>query len=357
MKSKHIVLLLLIGHCTYSQTLHAIIFADNGVSDNRQIDRNEDLKNLKKMMYDIAKYSELEINLIVNTGKNFTTSDVENTLGSLDVKTQDVIIFYFNGHGANEKNDRWPSISLNDNLYKLSTIHNRLCGLSAKLTISVGDCCNNFSNSSIKPLNGFSYNEDKLKKKFSDLFRSFSGSKNIIMSASSKGQYSYSDLIRGAIFGITFREVLFDLTQGDRYNWETVCAEAKKKTTSVQRNQIPDFNISSSSTEWSQLTLNARLRDPQLKAYYKITIGDKTDEYVLDRDQTIVIPILNDEKGSYKYSISARIEYYRYDLHNNKKTFLVKGSTSGTINVANGIEYDLDSELKGLDVKLSLNVR
>ncbi len=342
----------------HGQKLHAIIFADDGSSDGRQNDRMEDLKNLKKMMYDISKYAELELNLIVNTGVSFNSIKLSQAIRDIKVDNDDVVLFYYNGHGANEKRDKWPSISLNNGLLSLSDIHKALCASNAKLIISVGDCCNNFMNglNENKPFSEYVYNNEKVEIGFKQLFKNFSGRKNIILSASSQGQFSYSDLKLGAIFGISFRESLYNATQNDNPTWDAVCNNAKFLSTQKQKQQIPQYEINSSEEKTKKtIYISDFLIDPQYSSENIITICGQKKMYSLDEKSkqiTLTFPVENSEKCT--YIINSRIQYYRLDRSGNKKFFIREATKEGIIEISDKKEYKIVGTLKGSFVEINL---
>lgn len=227
------------------QTLHAFIFADDGSRDGRQLDRGEDIRNLKALMNNIATNAGLTLQLRVYTGALFNTSQLNTVLQTVNPGSQDVVFFYFNGHGGNEQADQWPSLGFNDKLYRLSSIHTALCRTNAKLVISVGDCCNNFM-AGFNPFisqNRLLPNKNNLSQNYGALFKSFNGRKGIIISASSQGQVSWSGP-DGAIFGISFRRSFYQAVESNTPpTWEYILGQSKNAVVQVKPQQVPQYEI------------------------------------------------------------------------------------------------------------------
>jgi hypothetical protein len=174
--------------------LHLLVVADTndpkiGSSVRQDLD---DVSNLfRKAAREVGiKY---EINKLY--GDTFDKSSIMSKINSLGIKSNDVVIFYYSGHGYNDTSgsNRFPSMSLDGPDYGLESIHRYIKGKGARLNITVGDLCNSIprsrngtkSDEEIPFKSGFLFDSDKLKR----LFMYSSGS--LISTSSSKGEWSF----------------------------------------------------------------------------------------------------------------------------------------------------------------------
>mgnify|MGYP003571408528 CR=1 FL=1 len=231
-----------------AQTMHTLIFVntqENTVSHgDRTVDRTADYNNMKAFFSRIANAIGYTNNMRAHgLQSDFTSAMVDQEINRLNVGRNDIVVFYYSGHGANMRNDIWPTLDLRDKGYWQTDILRKLkekCA-NAKLLLCIADCCNEVANGNIKGT--FDAGEDLsgLKK----LFTGFPGKKTITMSASKKGQLSRSDLKYGAWFGICLRDAIDKKTSGTSSpTWDEVLGYAKELTLKVSNNtQEPQYSI------------------------------------------------------------------------------------------------------------------
>lgn len=142
-----------------------------------------------------------------------------------------MVVFYYSGHGANLKNDKWPTLDFLDDMYWSSRILAKLnskCA-NAKLLLFITDCCNSYIDNNITPIHSNNPTDDNNVAK---LFTGFKGKKKVIITAAKPGQSSISDKRYGAIFGISFRQAIRENTSNDVSNptWDNVLSDARRMT-------------------------------------------------------------------------------------------------------------------------------
>jgi hypothetical protein len=87
---------------------------------------------------------------------DFNKSNVLTAIDNLKPGKNDVVVFYYNGHGFryNSDTDPYPRLaltlndprmSINDNSIRLSDVNNMIKAKNARLSIVIGDCCNSFA--------------------------------------------------------------------------------------------------------------------------------------------------------------------------------------------------------------------
>lgn len=216
-----------------AQTMHTLIFVNESES-GRQVDRTADSRNMKTFFTEIAQCLDYRNDLRSHTGAEFTSTVVDREINSLQVGSNDVVVFYYSGHGANLRNDKWPTLAFLDNMYWSSRILAKLnakCG-NAKLLLFITDCCNSYIDNNVSPVHSYNPTDDNNVAK---LFTGFKGKKKVIVTAAKPGQSSISDKRYGAIFGISFRDAIRENTSNDVSNptWDKVLSDARRLTMSL----------------------------------------------------------------------------------------------------------------------------
>lgn len=218
-----------------AQTMHTLIFV-NESEPKREIDRTQDSKNMQRFFTEIARNLSYVNNMHNHTGAEFTTSYIDREIDNLNVGNNDVVVFYYSGHGANLRNDKWPTLDLLDKPYWSSRILAKLNAKceKAKLVLFITDCCNSYINSGISPTSSFNPIDDNNVAK---LFTGFQGKKKVIVTAAKPGTSSISDLRYGAWFGISLRQAIKENTSNDVSNptWEKVMQDARRLTLNYTR--------------------------------------------------------------------------------------------------------------------------
>ncbi|MDE6215990.1 caspase family protein [Bacteroides sp.] len=219
-----------ISMCMMAQTMHTLIFV-NEKEAGREVDRTADSRNMKQFFTNVAQCLGYAHNLRSHSGSEFTTGYIDREIDNLHIGGNDVVVFYYSGHGANLKNDKWPTLDLLDQPYWSSHILARLnkqCG-NAKLILFITDCCNGYLNNGYKPVRSYNPTDDN---NVARLFIGFKGKKKVIVTAAKPGQFSYSHLTYGAFFGNAFRQAVKENTSNDVANptWEKVLQDASKLT-------------------------------------------------------------------------------------------------------------------------------
>lgn len=244
MKRLIIIALLSIGiTVAYSQTFHTIIMV-NKEEPNRQVDRTADYNNMSSFFTKIAQSLGYKNNMLRYSGQTFRATNALQAIESLNVGLNDIVVFYYSGHGANWDDDEWPHMAFLDRQYGETTIYNKLREKfgNAKLILCISDCCNMDSEGARREKRTYSGFDPALTKK---LFTDFEGHRSYEISASIRGQYSYSNRQYGALFGIALREAVSSaLTGKTQANWVYVLEKAKSLTLELtNQEQMPQFKM------------------------------------------------------------------------------------------------------------------
>jgi hypothetical protein len=229
----------------------------------RETDRTAEMNNMKSFCSEIASSLGYAYNQKTHSSNEFTTKMAEQDIANLHVQEGDIVVFYYDGHGCNWDDDEWPHMALLDSQYWESTAYMKLKEVSkkAKLVLCIASCCNMDSEGSKKAGNAIFELMDANKVK--ELFTEFSGQLAIKVSASIRGQYSWSwtkGSNPGSIFSISFRESLRKAVATSAnipLTWETILDMTKTQTLAYTDNQqLPQYLIEK---------FESAVRKPQIK--------------------------------------------------------------------------------------------
>lgn len=250
-----LLLFLLSGVSLFAQngTLHAILLIDE-YSDIAPACISDKFK-MEGEVQIIAQKTRMNLNLVkVDYSKNGVFQAIEQ----LEVGENDVIFFYFTGHGYRYENQEYcgnyPYLYLTKtegHLYDAGTcleaINAQLKDKSPRLLVSLADCCNN-----ILPYEEpIAMNPTLIGEVYKKLFLQSEG--YIIATSSLPGQYSFATN-NGGYFTNGFLESIRDMASMDAdlndIDWQKILNRTTAKTIiSSDSKQKPQFELSVSKTE------------------------------------------------------------------------------------------------------------
>lgn len=228
-----------------NSTLHLILVANsndpalgNGFNANQQ--------NIKSLFKEVAATCNMQLDIVEVDGYKFGRENISAAINNVVVSANDVIVFYYSGHGfrfPNQKTD-WPQLDLrttvsdniNTNTLNLgSDVYMPLTNKNPRLLMVIGECCNvNFGagtpfirNPAALPLGATIMNSSTVKNLFSQ--------RGKILVATSKpfeSSWYYQDT--GGIFGSNFTSTfLADVgftSSNTNISWETIFNDAIQYT-------------------------------------------------------------------------------------------------------------------------------
>ena len=257
-----IVSLLTVGPVAQSQTLHFIVFAD---TDDPNIGSN-DMKTYSSLTGNgglaqtIAQYSGLTLNMAGFYGARCQAAEVDKKVGELSPGKDDVVVFYFVGHGFNSRQNAYPSLifgkatadiaTIDASARNLRELYARIRAKKPRLTIVMGDACNKertdppVAITSSRPIDVMpptNLNSERLRS----LFRGWQG--GVLLSSSQRNQFSHSDP-KGGWMSVSFENALLDACSVNRkglLTWKTLLDDVVKRTDATARQnheeQTPQF--------------------------------------------------------------------------------------------------------------------
>jgi len=227
--------ILLLGSNAWGQTFHLILIADTKdpkIGRGCEIDHWTFYAKIKE----VTEALNLPLNEVIISKDNFNFTNVNTAINNLSCAPEDVIFFYYSGHGFNtaDRQSDWPVMNLksNDGGYPLELAYKNLKQKGARLCIVLGDLCNEVTTDIVASLESKGLVVEEISqanpaKIYSNLFTQHSG--DILIASSSRGQYAWSTKY-GSFYTQSFIEAL---TNAANYNanitWETMLADTQNR--------------------------------------------------------------------------------------------------------------------------------
>lgn len=206
--------------------LHAIVVCDSS-DDSLKKAAFSDYRKIYNKLHFLADTAELKLHLTSCLDKEATPKHLLEIIKNLKVDSDDVIFFYFAGHGFRDKNkkDSFPHLLFEETetACDFISLTQDLVDKGPRLLISLSDCCNNYIPESFLPeiVRNHSYWLDSFqKKRIQTLLVDSEGI--FIGTASEPGENAYS-WDWGSAFTIAFLETLDEeIAENEHPDWEGV---------------------------------------------------------------------------------------------------------------------------------------
>lgn len=236
--------------------IHAIVFCntdDPKIGEGCQSDQERFAEELG--LIETALGSEEDWQVFV--GKECNKPNLERALSSLNCGPNDVVFFYYSGHGVHAKADPadgWlPQMCLNyesydqDKFVPVTYVRDKLATKPARLSIILTDCCNNEASwVSVKSLISTQKDAPDVDKidvaKLKKLFYESRGT--VIATSSKRGQVSYGPK-EGGCFSVAFWDEMYKIEQGaGNADWYSLIEATKQRTLKYTSNkQEPVYKV------------------------------------------------------------------------------------------------------------------
>jgi hypothetical protein len=218
----------------HSQTLHVISVADSndgpigaGAASNS--------KALEGYATLVATLTKLSLSFTPISGDKFSCTEILKSVADLQAKPNDVIIFYYSGHGFAPESDpshpgtaaasRFPWFFCNPAASRpnLEAISRDLRAKGARLVITVADTCNVILPVAEAPLAAKGVIEERIRA----MFLNYKGSILITSSKREEASWYYPS---GGIFTARFFQLLRDPPDIDHSKlWDAILEKAREK--------------------------------------------------------------------------------------------------------------------------------
>ena len=265
------VMSLLLGASVNSQTLHAIIFANTKSPGNPQKINDigigpsvtVDFERMSIEMTSIANFINYNLKkyYYYDTPDRFSRSSLINVLNNLSCGKDDIVFFYYSGHGARYENEEsdYPEMILKvpygpaspNEIYPLYDVYKKIMSKSPRLTIVLGDLCNSIWEGAYKDYNssrGVSIKSMSICDIYKNLFLNVKG--GLIATSSEPGQTSGGRIDIGGIFTASFLDCLGSFaSQGQNVSWEIlfentiIKAQQRSKPDDRGKKQTPVYSV------------------------------------------------------------------------------------------------------------------
>ena len=249
-----------------AQTIHWIIFADTQDPNNGSEVHNS-MNAYKSQFIDRMNDAIIAKGYTPNqktySGIEFTETKCKEVIRNLSCGKDDIIVFYYLGHGGRAQMGKeemasynqkypWPDLAFNKantnvsiNGLTLNAIHNSLKQKGARLTVTIGMCCN--AHSSQYKRHGMSTQSRRYKivsKNFAkkvgqQLFLRYKG--DVLVASAQPGQFSYGGTYGGQDVDC-FTAALCETTdsyanndRGENVTWNSFLNEVFSKCTALAR--------------------------------------------------------------------------------------------------------------------------
>ncbi|MBR1834260.1 MAG: caspase family protein [Bacteroidales bacterium] len=261
------IALLAATHC-HGQTLHVIGFAatnDERIGSNCEVDLN----GFFNMTMVIASMTGYTPQYYWGYESNCNKDYLRKTLASLDCGENDIVIFYYTGHGGRDFGDtnRFPFMVLNGKTkgeyVHVQSVIDRLSKSKARFKLILTDCCNmppsNTPRLSKLPIEQPVYltTAPETEANYRKLFVEAQGL--VAVTSSSAGEYSsvtfsVDDEPRGSIFSIAFNNSLAEIVTGatkENTTWHNLLKHVNDKMKyMVQPTQTAAYTIMFAESTW-----------------------------------------------------------------------------------------------------------
>jgi len=258
-----IFLLSLSFRLLHAQTLYGIIMAD---TDDEYIGAGctTDIRLMNNQFEKIAEGIGYKAKITVLTKETFTMEALYETIRNVDCKPDDIIFFYYTGHGYNlsDRTSSYPLIQIKkqkDQLRSnpaLDDIHAEICKKGGKFGITIGDCCNNVITVPVPNSRDVVAKVPRLTNDFyRKLFLENKG--NVLITSARPPQFSPTHPQIGSLYTVAFTQAM---TYGEAYNtkgvtWQQLLNDTDNRLQNIRNDfkptnpemasqaQIPIFSI------------------------------------------------------------------------------------------------------------------
>ncbi|MGM0439557.1 MAG: caspase family protein [Chlamydiota bacterium] len=232
-----------------ASTLHALVVVD---TTDRHIHHTclIDLINVRSQLQGIAHYTGMELQETILADKNFQSCRLWEALDELDTQDDDVIIFYYSGHGFRTDDattlSPWPILSFSKEQRGicLDDIIDIIARRPSRLKLIISDCCNEhlpipWAPPRPKMLIKIVADQALMKRNYKRLFCQSRGM--IITTSSQAGEQSFCDHQQGGWYTHAFITTLWKRCCTDpEISWDNVF----QQTYDALQNHITSYSRS-----------------------------------------------------------------------------------------------------------------
>jgi Caspase domain len=204
--------------------LHAFVV---GQTNDPMIGAQADFGKMQAEMKRIADIVGLDIVMHVYPKESTPPEVLAADLKGLVCGSDDMVWFYYTGHGSNAvnyNNGRFPQFIIKDKKFEQEKVHEVLLSKKPRLLITMFDCCN-FRTENEAEILLF----DVKRANYIALFGEATGDIKIASNTAGVQSYSWGNAVSGGIFTISFLSALEDMTSlpYGKCTWDALLAKTQ----------------------------------------------------------------------------------------------------------------------------------
>lgn len=222
---------------------HAILFTDT--KDNTIGKATElDLSKVSSMLVEAqsSMEGEMEFKYYIYPGNYCNPENLHRVLNGMNVSPQDVVFFYYSGHGTRSMHDKseYPqiclglSISRQSEMISLEGLDMEIAKKNPRLRFTISDCCNSVGEDVSPKLEiskSASIVSSQIKANYKKLFLKKHG--RVIVTSSRKGETSACNLKMGGFFTFCLMYVMEQALKQNVTDWNTIMESTYNSTVNV----------------------------------------------------------------------------------------------------------------------------
>lgn len=224
-----------------AQRMYVLLAIDTHSTTKRSSSMDRD--RMTRAVHGIASACNMKLKLSHLNGKALTPKAVNRWLHRIKPSKNDVVLFYFSGHGNRDpsKKSPWPYmyLSAKNKHMPLKTVTKKIRQKKARLSLILADCCNSTrsgpaiyarQSSTLTP-------QETYIRQVQSIQRLFTQSKGVIISSGSSAGKESWDTINGGIFTNAWLHSLQNELRRSNPSWSHVFKKTKKLCSPLQKPQ------------------------------------------------------------------------------------------------------------------------
>jgi hypothetical protein len=235
------IIMLLFNSLCYSQSFYAILVADTK-DPSLGASCEKDLEEMSGTLRIISKKIDYKYQEIICNQDKFGKGGIVEAISKIQCKPDDIIFFYYTGHGINAEKSNFPILYLKDETLELETVHRQLKDKKPRFCLTLGDCCNNLlagtrAMRTAKPVTrGIRVTEDTRIARA--LFQEANG--DLLISSARKGEQATAHPHDGSFYSNTWLQALaYAEGHNTHVSWETLLIDAENRLQATLKS-LPD---------------------------------------------------------------------------------------------------------------------
>ena len=293
---KYLSLLFLLALCPLcpAQSFHFLYFSDTNDSNIGKSCEETNRYFLNNFIPQVRKHTNLKVRVHQFSGSSFTRNNLNTVLKELESGRDDVIFFYYTGHGYNNDTNDYPNLTLGlrsdpmpSRLKSLLSVYNTLREKPHRLLVVIGEACNKVYSSALKK-ESYAVSFDPFQgdaSKYRTLFQEQRG--DYLMSSSKKNELTFGVNDEMGVYSRAFSEVidgdlpittwpeLFDAVA------DVTAREAKRRIDEEQHPQwiSGDYRDGASHVQGASERIYLRVDDEESRAYTTFSSATGTESF------------------------------------------------------------------------------